>query len=189
MTTDGFTVSDLALPEWSSTELLVTGYQVVQATGMTTGHDIRLGDVRVLILAGSVSYITAPSYEIREVDDENFEVRVGPVTRITAPPGVYMVIITPNDERGSERVQVAAPLAAATLGGSVIYRKLYTNILSTTGSGTQVKGPAFETPKSFPAPSLGADSVRLYKDTYMAIDAARDKARIQLSLRWKLIQN
>jgi hypothetical protein len=95
-----------------------------------------------------------------------------------------MVIITPNDGRGGERVQVAAPLAAAVLGGSVIYRELYTNILSTTGSGTQIKGPAFGPPKNSPVPSLDADSVQRYKDAYSAVGASPDMARIQLSLRW-----
>jgi hypothetical protein len=177
-------VSDLSLPEWSTTELVVTGYQVVQATGMTVGHDVRLGDVRVLILKGSVGYFTARGWEIREVDDDNFEFRLGPIEQVTAPSGVYMLVITPNDGHGIERIQVAAPLAAAILGGSVIYRALYTNIFSTTTAGTQVQGPDFGPPKNFPAPALDNDSVKRYKTAYQAIGNASDMARIQLSLRW-----
>ena len=177
-------MSDLSLPEWSTTEVLVAGYQVVQATGMVVGSDIRLGDVRVLLVRGSVEYSTARGWEVREVDDENFEFRLGPIERITAPPGVYLLIVTPNDGHGGERVQVAAPLAAAVLGGSVIYRALFTNVFSTTGAGTQIKGPTFGPPKNFPAPSLDTDSVRRYKEAYLAVGSASQRARIQLSLRW-----
>jgi len=151
---------------------------------MTVGHDIRLGTVRVLIIRGSVSYFTASSVEVREVDNENFEVLVGPIIPVTSPDGIYMVIITPNDAGAIERVQVAAPLAAATLGGSVIYRELYTNILSTIGAGTQIRGPVFVPPKNFPPPSLDPGSVQHYKDSYDAIGNSPDRARIELSLRW-----
>ena len=184
MTDEAFKVSDLSLPEWSTTELVVAGYQVVQAAAMTVGRDIRLGDVRVLILKGSVGYFTARGWEIREIDDDNFEFHLGPIEQVTAPPGVYMLIITPNDGHGNERIQVAAPLAAAILGGSVIYRELYTNIYSTAGAGTQVKGPALGPPKNFPVPTIDTDSVMRYKIAYQAIGAASDRARIQLSLRW-----
>ena len=150
MTDEAFKVSDLSLPEWSTTELLVTGYQVVQATGITIGHYIRLGDARVLIIKGSIGYFAARGWEIRELGDDNFEFPIGPVEQIAAPSGVYLLAVTQNDSHGSKRIQVAGPLAAAIFGGSVIYRELFTNIFSTTGAGTQVKGPVFGRPRTSP---------------------------------------
>jgi hypothetical protein len=183
--TDGaFEVVDLLLPEWPTTEVLVCGYQVVQATGLAVGSDIRLGDARVLVLRSSLEYFTAPRWEVRELDDENFEFRIGPVERIRSPVGVYLLVMTPNDGHGSERVQVAAPLAAAILGGAVIYRALFTNVFSTTGAGTQIKGPEFGPPKNLPTPSLDPGSVRRYKEVYLAVASSADNARIHLSLRW-----
>ena len=181
-----FRVSDLLLPEWSTDEVLLTGFQVVQAQDMEVGSDIRLRDVRVFVLRGSLEYITAGGWDVREVDDENFELRLGPVQRITSPLGVYLLVVTPNDGQAGERVHDAASLAAAVLGGAVIYRELFMNVLSASEQGTAIKGPDFGPPKNFPAPSLDADSIRQYKEAYVALGSAVQdvKARVQLSLRW-----
>jgi hypothetical protein len=183
--TDGqLSIEDLKLPEWSTAEILVTGYQVVQAQAVVTGSDIRLGNARVLIFKGSLEYFTAEKWEIRETDADNFEFRLGPVQRVNSPDGVYMLVVTPNDGHGGGRAHTAAALASAILGGSVIYRELFSNIWSTGVSSTQIKGPTFGPPKNFPAPSLDQDSVRLFKDAYLALEAAPQKTRIELSLRW-----
>ena len=182
--TDEAKAIDLALPGWSAEEILVTGYQVVQAVGMTDGHDIRLGNVRVLIIKGVISYFTAQSWKVEEVDNENFRFSLGPITSVTSPLGVYMLLITPNDGRGGKRIQVAAPLAAAVLGGSVIYRELYTNVLSTISGDTQIKGPTFGPPKNFPVPDLDRGSVQRYKDAYGKFATSPERTRIELSLKW-----
>jgi Apea-like HEPN len=164
--------------------VLVAGYQVVQATHLTMGYDIRLGDARVLVFRDGFEYFTAPGWEIREIDNENFEFRLGPINRTVAPDGVYLLVVTPHDGHALERVSVAAPLAAAVLGSSTIYRPLFTNVISRTAASVQIMGPAFAVPKNFLSPSLEPQSVQRYKDAYLAIEASADKARIELSLRW-----
>ena len=187
MAEGSFKVPDLLLPEWSADEILLTGYQVVQAQQLGNGgHDIRLGDVRVLLLRGSLEYITAGDLGVREIDDENFEVLVGPIERVTSPPGVYLMVVTPKGGQDIGRAREAAALAAAVLGEAVTYRHLFTNVLSTTKRGTQIAGPVLVHPKSFPPPLLDAESASQYKAAYLALGSAGEplKARAQLSLQW-----
>lgn len=176
-------ISGLILPEWSTSQILVTGYQVVQAQNMTTGHDVRLGNVRVLIFRGDLEYFTADGLTVTEVDAENFQVSIGPFRRVNSPRGAYMLVVTPNESGAIARSQVAAALAAAIIGGALIYRELYMNIFSTAGE-TQVRASAFEPPKNFSAPSFSGEVIKRYKAAHQHLQAATERSRIELSLSW-----
>jgi Apea-like HEPN len=179
-----FSVNGLILPEWSTNEILVTGYQIVQAQAMTDGHDVRLGDIRVLIGRFALEYFTAESWVVTEVDADNFQVSVGPVQRIKSPVGTYMLVVTPNGPDAATRSQAAAALAATVIGGVLIYREVYTNIFSSVGAGTQIKGPIFQPPKNFPLPVLSREVVQRYKTAYQQFQSSTERSRIELSLSW-----
>jgi hypothetical protein len=179
-----FSINDLLLPEWSANEVLITGYQIVQAHGMTGGHDVRLGDVRVLIMRAALEYFTADNWVVTEVDADNFQVSVGPVRRVNTPVGTYMLVVTPNGRDAITRAQAAAALAAAIIGGALIYREIYTNIFSSVGAGTQIQGPIFQHPKNFNPPLLTPEVVRRYKAAYQRVQSATDRSRIEMSLSW-----
>ena len=177
-------INDLMLPEWSMDEILVTGYQIVQAQDLTVGHDVRLGDVRVLIFRGALEYFTAPSWEVTEVDSDNFQVSVGPIQRIKSPVGTYMLVVTPNGADAIVRSEVAAALAAAVVGSALIYREIYSNVFSSVGAGTQIKGPIFGPPKNFSSPPLSREVIQRYKDAYQLLQSATERAQIEMSLSW-----
>ena len=71
------------------------------------GHDIRLGDVRILITRAGLEYFIADSWEVTEVDADNFQVRVGPVRLVNSPVGTYMLVVTPN---GPDAIPALKPL-------------------------------------------------------------------------------
>jgi hypothetical protein len=177
-------ISDLILPEWSADEVLVTGYQIVQAQDMTQGADVRLGDVRVLITRAALEYFTTESWAVTEVDAENFWIGVGPVQRINSPLGTYMLVVTPDGPNAIARSQAAAALAATVIGGALIYREIYMNIFSSVGAGTKIKGPTFQPPKNFPPPALDSQVFLRYKSAYQKLQSAPDRSRIELSLTW-----
>ena len=179
-----FSVDGLILPEWSTNEILVTGYQIVQAQAMTDGHDVRLGDVRVLIGRFALDFFTAESWVVTEVDADNFQISVGPVQEIKSSIGTYMLVVTSNGPDAITRSQAAAALAATVLGGALIYREIYTNIFSSIGAGTQIKGPTFQPPKNFPPPVLSKDVIQRYKTAYQQLQTSTERSRIELSLTW-----
>jgi hypothetical protein len=52
-----------------------------RATDLDVCCDIRLGNVRLLVIRGSLEYWAALNWEVREVDTENFEFLLDPIQR------------------------------------------------------------------------------------------------------------
>jgi Apea-like HEPN len=151
---------------------------------MIDGHDVRLGDVRVLIARFALEYLTTESCAVTEVDADNFQINAGPVRKINSPVGTYMLVVTPNGPDAATRSEAAAALAATVIGDALIYREIYTNIFSSAGAGTQIKGPTFQHPKNFPPPALSRSGVQRYKTAYQQLQSSKERSRIELSLSW-----
>lgn len=173
------------------------GYRVMRVSNeqVPAGPKITdLGDVRAVLLFGTIQYQDSRSARIEVISETEWHYEAPEIR--DAPRGCYLLLLTPyfvNGAGGDEpavraRLDSAAGLFAALSGPNLVYRHLFDNEVAVDEERVSGVSEAIRNPLSMPAPHVTDSDLATIAQAETRI-AELDEAtqnRTRLSLRWFL---
>ena len=183
--------------ETEGSSIWVTGYRVLRVPQESFARGPRvidLGEVRAVILFGTITCLDSREAKIEIITENQWRLDASAIHGHETPEGAYLLLLAPFDVDGTsgneaitrQKIGVAAGLFAAFNGRNMVYERLIDNVLSMTGDEATVMTPVWENPFSFVAPDVSDTRLDVISSAYRIIASLpqSDQNRVFLSLRW-----